>query len=48
MRERIAGLSAMALLMVERYFAHLDAKAAAKASVASYRALLEVVSAACQ
>ncbi len=48
MRERIAGLSAMAAMIVERLFAHLDSKATYAASAESYRALLEVVTIACQ
>ena len=41
MRERIAGLAAMALLMVERYIAHLDHKVETKAAAQAYKALLK-------
>jgi len=41
MKERVASLSAVAVMLVERYLAYLDHRLETKASAAAYKALLK-------
>ncbi len=48
LKERIASISAVAVILIERYFAYLDHKATMKASALSYSTLLEMATRMCQ